>query len=1462
MPCQAVPCRVPRTPQRPLPARGEPRTRPAASPRGRALATARDAAAARGPRPAALRGPRALPLAPPPGAAMSDPRPGFLATYNSLTDKHLAGYFSNTRIRRHLQRSGLISRSGRIIPEKEYRLNAMRRDHQRYVQECLARAIFLKVLDMERHHQLEIKRKLESSVRKERVLQKNKVERSRRSVIGASPVHSPHPPLGPRNHYGLHPLVAGEPTSHSQMRAPGLTDYSGGHPSYQHRSKETSFFKITSCRPHTAPGNMQHRLRLQPLHSCAVVGSVPKTSSSKQKCHALENDQQLASGGEKTELRLMNSVELSKSPYRLPVINNYVIPVPPPPLQKGDKSVKATRNGMPRGRRFCPPTAPNGLEQLLTKNSGGLPKPSLRSNAFVTMIFLGKSVHLSHDDADYKDEVKVCQQHCGGENLCVYKGKLLEGETFQFVSKRHHGFPFSLTFFLNGMQVDRLSSCCEYKHQKRSRLGGRHGYFGFLNVEGASPCYRCIIAMGLDKKPSPPKRTMEKDYEEKQVGSWKGGVHSEPSDSSVEQKSSKDLVLVILPGHKASVETIEEKMETGQEYRGEERKKLFNHETEDSQEDTGKNDYDEDFEAEEVNEEGQTSDQRNGMSKSSPDDEKHNLDYEKEGENSSQKALQASVSERDESDGYSDSDLEDDKQDWRSAHSLSSTSAQYSSGDDSDVEKMVENVKGKEEYDIKKASDNTAHAQYGNENGENKLFKTEANQETFTLEKEGIREAEKTKPEDLRAGEDTEIFHENIMAIQHQSPEVNWELRQAGAVESNIKEDGEKNASNKRDNGEKDVLVPLENNMMEVENRNEEFPQSDEGGAPDGAFLAEGTRARDVQKAAEQEARGGQVAGQRQAPVEEGRVAEEGDTHTDEAGWEAARAADVLPEGEVVAMVPAAGQLAVEGLAPARGGMAEGDAKEKEPGKGVPGAEVVAGGQKAVKKVMESAGALQELGSEGEEPAGVGGPAGREADGAVSGSGEGAGELSGGGEAMEKASGVEKAVGMAEPLLKEAVGDTMSEAEEAVEEGRFAGKGIVEDAVCEGEEAVEDANLVEEEITGVAGLEGAEAVEEAISEGEEAVEKPGALRETLGDTKVCTGREELKPNEFSQLKASGEEKAEMKDAAKGTATSETDRPPEVEESSVPRAEEVVEESVDAGKGPVLQVASGLGALVEAGRDPASEGSSPLEQTATAGDEEGLAEALLTGNPSLGSEAKPDGAMGEELDGLVMGVSAEKAGAELGGGGVMGGVAGPQELEAAEQGLLECATDRDGIVLGAGSAPGEEVVEEPALPTEGLCESTAGEAAGTAVGKAGNGGGLEPVGGAVGLEAVVAGDGRMGDEVGAWERGTEAGAGGQSRMGVAVAEGPAAQGGTVQAGAQVEGKQSGLSEGAQKRKAEGVLEDAQGDSGAQEQRKESPVRGSPDAGAAATNGSCREDVVNLDAAVMPSIGPQDKEETVL
>ncbi|NXS87547.1 ERIC3 protein, partial [Erpornis zantholeuca] len=179
----------------------------------------------------------------------------FPATYNSLTDKHLAGYFSNPRIRRHLQKAGLISRSGRIIPEKEYRLNAMRKDQQRHIQDSLADAIFRKVLDMERHHQLERKRKIEYSLRKERmqkiktslvldlVPQRHKflffqVEQFRGSLEEVILVHSPHPPLGPRTHNGLSAPVAGEGAARSQRRAPGLGGLCGGGHSHQHQTKE------------------------------------------------------------------------------------------------------------------------------------------------------------------------------------------------------------------------------------------------------------------------------------------------------------------------------------------------------------------------------------------------------------------------------------------------------------------------------------------------------------------------------------------------------------------------------------------------------------------------------------------------------------------------------------------------------------------------------------------------------------------------------------------------------------------------------------------------------------------------------------------------------------------------------------------------------------------------------------------------------------------------------------------------------------------------------------------------------------------------------------------------------------------------------------------------------------------------------------------------------------------------
>ncbi|XP_071421291.1 glutamate-rich protein 3 isoform X3 [Pithys albifrons albifrons] len=1337
---------------------------------------------------------------------MSVPQPRFLATYNSLTDKHLVGYFSNARIRRHLQKSGLISRSGRIIPEKEYRLNAMRKDHQRYVQECLARAIFHKVLDMERHHQLEIKQTLEYSTKKEKV-QKVKepecfeksamrswlllrasgkqcqVEQFRRSVEDAIPMHSPHPPLGPRNRSGLHPLVAGERAGRSQWRVPGLeADYGGRHPAHQRRPKEPAPSKVSSWHPNTAPGNVQLPLHLRPLRGQAAAGAVPKAA--RQKGHTLEWDQQFAQG--------------------LPVVSPRVVPVPPPRLHRGDRAVPAGRSGGHSARRLRPTTASNDTGQLLTKNSGGFPKSPLCSNTVVTMVYLGKNVHLSHDNGDYRDEIKVYQQHCGGENLCVYKGKLLEGETFQFTSRRHHGFPFSLTFFLNGMQVERLSCCCEYKHQRRSRLQGRHRYFRFLSVEGASPCYRCIIAMGLDKKLPPPKRKIEYRVD-KHVGSWEYAMHSEPSNSSVEQKSVKNSVLVIVPGHEASVETLEEKLETGEEYREEEMTNQSSNESEDSQEDISKNEYDEDFEAdEEVNEEGQAADQTNGMSESSLDDKKHNLDYGKE---SGIKALHISGSKKDESDRYSDRDSENNQQERKPADSFSSFSTQCSTEGDSHSEMMTDS--GKEECDTKRVSANTAHAQYGNRNREKKLLRMEENWKTSALKKKGLDEAREAKPEDLTAREDNGFFNGNIMAMQHQSPEVNGELKQAGSGESNTNDE------------EEHLPVPWESRILNGENGNKECPQSEEGsvfedckpvqqemakvtgnyhpvnsdpepgdchaseetentantehdasGAPDGSFSAEGRRSHDVQEAAGKEVREGQVVGQSQAP-EQDSAATGGGAGSEEPG-EAARARDLLLQAgtgaELEESTPEEGTVAEEHL------KGEGTRDRVESS-----TEVSPGGQEGLVEETENKVALGEPALVEEGSAGA--LSCPEADRAVSEGQEGAVRGTEEEEAAEK--GPEGAAGLqAEGELGEAV----SETGESLRAGGSAGKGAGVDAVAEGEKAVEDADLAGEGIVGVVGPDREVAVEEDSSEWEEAVGKAGALLEALGDIETgeaVPGVEGfVKPNEFSQLKESGEEQIEIGKAAAGTAGAERGQVWTVGGNALWRAEDMVEVPGEPGKGPVQEGVTGLGAVGATGEDPVNEGSYQVEETPAVQEEDGAAETLWSGNSSVGSKAESQRAVEGEANGGAAGGSAEAAAQGAGGGEeAADGAAGPREAAAGMEGGLRCGEQR-----GKGSPSGEGEVGEAAAPAlgtgragePGLGTGRAGEP-GLGTGRAGEPGLGTGRAGEPGLVAIAVRGGPEGRGALAQEPGGAAtGAVAQERMTVAVL---GAQGGTGTAAAE-------------------------------------------------------------------------------
>ncbi|MFT7818962.1 glutamate-rich protein 3 isoform X1 [Arapaima gigas] len=577
---------------------------------------------------------------------MSHLNPGLLSAYNSLTDKHLAGYFNNTRIRRHLVKVGLITRSGNIVPDKEYKYNVMRRYHERHMRECLAQAIFNKVLDIERHHQTQIKRKLEDFAQRERV-NKIKVEHSRRCNGDVIPLRSPRPPSGPRN---------------------GQTWHSGPEVEQSESSESPG-----SSRPNTAPEKIQRPVRLQPIHS----GSTHRPSQSSSPRASSGDKEQLDSNVlDRDGVRHVTVGKFSTgiSPYRLPVINNFITPVPPPSKRKA-RSFKSAPNESMRGRKLRPTTAPS--VPVVTKESI-FHKTSVHSNVSITMVLCCKMVNLSHNDIDLRHEVKVFQQHCGGENICVYKGKLREGDCFRFISRRHRGFPFSLTFYLNSMQVERLSSCCEFRYRRGSRLGGKRGHFSFVSVDGASPCYRCIIAMGLDKKPTPPPKGKEQDTDGEGFFSSSLEMAEDTRDKgeeTVRQECLSNIEAESAQGHADGDHKDPEANDTIHEV----------------QNDKGKDGYDEDFEAddERVDDEKEECEPHT-MNTQCPSPSNEERDSHSESEENREDDSQES--DDDEKGTYTDTEAEEDNT-REKAPSVSSRSASFSSDSNEDSGSEAADVK-------------------------------------------------------------------------------------------------------------------------------------------------------------------------------------------------------------------------------------------------------------------------------------------------------------------------------------------------------------------------------------------------------------------------------------------------------------------------------------------------------------------------------------------------------------------------------------------------------------------------------------------------------------------------------------------------------------------------------------------------------------------------------------------------
>ncbi|CAF0986911.1 unnamed protein product [Adineta ricciae] len=124
------------------------------------------------------------------------------------------------------------------------------------------------------------------------------------------------------------------------------------------------------------------------------------------------------------------------------------------------------------------------------------------SSCQIKMIYYGLHTKVDYDHSvfDSTDEIMVMQQHCGGENLIVYKGNHRPGDEFSFYSRRHSDFPLGLSLYVKGFIDSRISTCCEYKHRHGVRLGGERGHFAILSVQGTKPCLKCRFQQQMQSK--------------------------------------------------------------------------------------------------------------------------------------------------------------------------------------------------------------------------------------------------------------------------------------------------------------------------------------------------------------------------------------------------------------------------------------------------------------------------------------------------------------------------------------------------------------------------------------------------------------------------------------------------------------------------------------------------------------------------------------------------------------------------------------------------------------------------------------------------------------------------------------------------------------------------------------------------------------------------------------------------
>ncbi|CAF2031067.1 unnamed protein product [Rotaria magnacalcarata] len=152
--------------------------------------------------------------------------------------------------------------------------------------------------------------------------------------------------------------------------------------------------------------------------------------------------------------------------------------------------------------RFSSSTQATFIENVLIRRAVS-PKIMLAENrCLVTMKYFGEEMNIEYDRTLFipqDDEIIIMQQHCGGENLMVFKGLLKRRDDFAFESRRHTDYPFALAFYVNGVISNRLSVCCENRVKNETLIGGKRCVFSILSIEKSRPCRKCRFEQRMAK---------------------------------------------------------------------------------------------------------------------------------------------------------------------------------------------------------------------------------------------------------------------------------------------------------------------------------------------------------------------------------------------------------------------------------------------------------------------------------------------------------------------------------------------------------------------------------------------------------------------------------------------------------------------------------------------------------------------------------------------------------------------------------------------------------------------------------------------------------------------------------------------------------------------------------------------------------------------------------------------------